>query len=225
MGNNKEPAIELRLDQHIVQVVFDTFSYMLENYHITGVIDHAAWIINEKELKAMIADLKPYYGAEIGVRFFSLSAQQYDTFVRLIDYRGFAAPKRVDRALLEDVHEAYFDSEDGKDRIHMILAFDPFVLSTLKTVFQKIIADPGAIDSSMYDLTPWEKFEGLVVKLDELNKSLESLVVVPLTFSEWTTFICYLSHIDDLDEDELATDEKTVMEQIMAWEFSDRVNH
>ncbi|MAM86180.1 MAG: hypothetical protein CME36_02595 [unclassified Hahellaceae] len=214
--------VSLWLDQRIVNVAYETFAYMLENYHTAGVIDHAAWIINEADLQKTLSMLEPYVTtAHRGVKL-QMSTDGYDDFVRLLDYAGFAAPALADRALLEMVYEACSDDGYGKDRnyndqLYIVLEFTSEELSAHNRVFQKMIDDPECIDSSMYDLTEWDKFVALVSRLKQLDESMKSPVVVPMNFSEWATYSSYSSHAFDLDDGELTEDEETAMSKVMSF--------
>jgi len=101
----KIKLIKMRLDQKILYVVIDVFSYMIENYNMTGVIDHAAWIIEKEELEIMIAKLKPFIRLEQKIIIIPMHEEDYNVFVRLIDYAGYIAPKQKDRALLESLYD------------------------------------------------------------------------------------------------------------------------
>lgn len=216
MAQISDNSISLKLDQHVVRVVSETFSYMLNNYHITGVIDHAAWIIAQDELAEIISLFRPHLEAGRKVRVIRLKAKQYDTFLRLLDYAGFAAPKQADRAVLEVAYEAYLDSGGGNQRMMLILAFDADELAAVVSVFNKMIADPGAIDGSMYDLTEWDDFEALVSKLNAARRLAEALHVVPMNFGEWVTYSSYISHVYDLDEEDLTKEECAVVDEMIA---------
>ncbi|AFJ02713.1 hypothetical protein Q7C_1564 [Methylophaga frappieri] len=214
--------VSLWLDQRIVNVAYETFAYMLKNYHTAGVIDHAAWIINDADLQRMISMLEPYVTtAHRGVNL-QMSTDEQDDFVRLLDYAGFAAQTLADRVLLEMVYEACSDDGYGKDRnyndqLYIVLEFTPEELSAHNRVFQKMIDDPECIDNSMYDLTEWDKFVALVAKLKQIDESTKSPVVVPMTFSEWATYSSYSSHAFDLDDGELTEEEETAMSKVMSF--------
>lgn len=210
MGNNKIQKRSLRLDRHILNVVIDTFSYMITNYDITGVIDHAAWIIQKSELEAMVFKFKPYAELDQKLAIIPIDEKDYNIYVRLVDYAGHAAPKQEDRALLETLYDAYMDQENDRNSIYLVATLDRDILSTVITVFNKMIDYPEAIDGSMYDLTPWPKFEALVEKFKNLLKNKDSQVIIPMTFSEWATYSSYSGHASDLGDD-LTPEEEDIM--------------
>lgn len=217
MSHDSQNHSKVWFDPHIANLIRDTFSYMAENYHMTGVIDHAAWIIQEGELESMLSNFTVSDRVAHGVSF---SAQAYNKFVRLIDYAGFAAPKQEDRALLELIHEAFLDSESGNDQIYTVMAFAPDRLAAVISAFGKMIDDPDAIDSSMYDLTEWSEFANLTSSLKNLQASSERLVPVTMTFREWATYASYLNHVYDLDQEELSSKEVAVISDLLAEVYS-----
>ena len=155
MHDDSQNAFKVWFDPHIKNIIHATFSYMAENYHVAGVIDHAAWVIQEGELESLLSAFAPRDQAPLYTLF---SPKDYDKFERLIDYAGYAAPKQEDRALLEQVHECFLDSGRGNNRIYALMMFAPDSLAALVSVFGKIIDDPDAIDNSMYDLADWPQF-------------------------------------------------------------------
>lgn len=213
MGNKKTQQIVLRLDRHILNVVIDTFSYMITNYDITGVIDHAAWIIQKSELEAMVSKFKPFAELDQKLIVIPMNQEDYNIYVRLVDYAGYAAPKQEDRALLETLDEAYIDQDDDRNPIYLVTTLDRDILSTVITVFNKMIDDPEAIDGSMYDLTEWDEFLALTDKFKTLLKSHDNPVLIPMTFGEWATYSSYSAHAYDLDDD-LTPEEEAVMVEV-----------
>lgn len=211
--------ISLWLDQRVVNIAHETFSFMLENFHMTGVIDHAAWTISEKDLLEGLSMLEPHVTAEHRAVNIEMSEYVHDNFVRLLDYAGFAAPERADRALLETVHEACRDYGFGKHQTYIVLAFSPEEHAAHNSVFQKMIDEPEAIDNSMYDLTEWDEFEALAAKLKRLADDSKSTVVVPMSFSEWATYSSYASHAFDLDDGDLTQDEEAAMSKVMSFNY------
>lgn len=111
---NKDPIthINVQLDQEALETIINTFSYMAENYDTTGVIDHAAWIINKQELEDTVAKLKPYANSDANPVEIPMGYDDWNTYSRLIDYAGYAAPEQQDRELLEDLFDSYSDLED-----------------------------------------------------------------------------------------------------------------
>ncbi len=93
---------------------------------------------------------------------------------------------------------------------------DQETLQTLVNVFGKMIDDPDAIDNSMYDLTSFDKFEALTQKLKDAADGEEGVSTIPMSQSEWTTYVAYASHAYDL-EDDLTSDEVAVMDDINAY--------
>lgn len=213
MDDDSQNAFKVWFDPHIKSIIHATFSYMAENYHVAGVIDHAAWVIQEGELESLLPMFAPRDQAPPYTLF---SQKDYDKFERLIDYAGYAAPKQEDRALLEQVHECFLDSGSGNDRIYALMMFAPDSLAALVSVFSKIIDDPGAIDNSMYDLTAWPKFVDLTNRLQELRATPDRHTFVPMTFGEWAAYSSYLSHVFDLDEENLTSGETAEIEKLLA---------
>ncbi len=84
------------------------------------------------------------------------------------------------------------------------------ILATVIAVFDKMIDDPEAIDSSMYDLTEWNQFLALTEKFKTLLKDSDNPVVIPMTFVEWATYSSYSSHAFDLGDD-LTPEEEAIM--------------
>lgn len=213
MDDDSENAFKVWFDPHIKNIIHATFSYMAENYHVAGVIDHAAWVIQEGELESLLSTFAPRDQAPPYTLF---SPKDYDKFERLIDYAGYAAPKQEDRELLEQVHECFLDSGSGNNRIYALMMFAPDSLAALVSVFGKIIDDPDAIDNSMYDLTDWPKFVGLTNRLRELQATVDRHIFVPMTFGEWATYSSYLSHAFDLNEEDLTSEEVAKIENLLA---------
>lgn len=213
MDDDSQNAFKVWFDPHIKNLIHATFSYMAENYHMTGVIDHAAWIIQEGELESLLSTFAPLDQAP---HYISFSSKDYDKFERLIDYAGHAAPKQEDRALLEQIHECFLDSGSGNNRIYALMMFAPDRMAGLVSVFGKIIDDPSAIDNSMYDLTPWPKFVDLTNRLKELQATPDRQIFVPMTFGEWAAYSSYLSHVFDLDEEDLTSGETAEIEKLLA---------
>jgi|GEM_PF-2146449 len=213
MSHDFQSHSKVWFDPRLATIIRDTFSYMAKNYQMTGVIDHAAWIIQEEELENMLSNFAVSDRVAHGVSF---SPKAYNTFVRLIDYAGFAAPKQADRVLLELIHEAFLDSESDNDQIYTVMAVTPDRLTALISAFGKMIDDPGAIDNSMYDLAEWDDFENLTRRLKDLQVPSERLVPVTLTFREWGTYASYLNHVYDLDEEELSATEATAISDLLA---------
>lgn len=213
MDDDSQNASKVWFDPHIEKLIHATFSYMAENYHMTGVIDHAAWIIQEGELESLLPAFAPRDQAP---HYVSFSSKEYDKFVRLIDYAGRAAPKQEDRALLELIHECLLDSGRGNNRIYALMMFAPDSLAALVSVFGKIIDDPGAIDNSMYDLTAWPKFVDLTNRLKTIEAMSDRQILVPMTFEEWATYSSYLSHVFDLDEEDLTSGETAEIDKLLA---------
>lgn len=213
MDDNSQNAFKVWFDPHIKNLIHAIFSYMAENYHVSGVIDHAAWIIQEGELESLLPTFAPLDQAP---HYISFSSKDYDKFERLIDYAGRAAPKQEDRALLEHIHECFLDSGNGNNRIYALMMFARESLTALVSVFDKIIDDPSAIDNSMYDLTPWPKFVDLTNRLKELQATPDRQIFVPMTFGEWAAYSSYLSHVFDLDEEDLTSVETAEIEKLLA---------
>tara|TARA_R110000772_G_scaffold208177_1_gene318664 strand:+ start:193 stop:876 length:684 start_codon:yes stop_codon:yes gene_type:complete len=213
MDHNSQNHIKVWFHPHVRKMLHDSFSYMAENYHTTGVIDHAAWIVQEGELESLLPAFSPRDQAP---HYVSFSANEYDKFVRLIDYAGYAAPKQEDRALLELIHECLLDSGCGNNRIYALMVFAPNSLAALVSVFGKIIDDPGALDNSMYDLTAWPKFEDLTNRLKNLQAKSDEQVFVPMTFGEWATYSSYLSHVFDMDGEDLTSGETAEIDKLLA---------
>ncbi|MEP0315158.1 MAG: hypothetical protein ABJL57_19570 [Hyphomonas sp.] len=213
MDDDSQNAFKVWFDPHIKNLIHATFSYMAENYHMTGVIDHAAWVIQEGELESLLPTFAPRAQA---ARYTSFSSKDYDRFVRLIDYAGYAAPKQEDRALLELIHECFLDSGRGNNRIYALMMFAPDSLAALVSVFGKIIDDPGAIDNSMYDLTAWPKFVDLTNRLKTIEATSDRQILVPMTFGEWATYSAYLNHVFDLDEEDLTSGETAEIDKLLA---------
>jgi len=205
--------VRFALERKLLSVALDTFAFMIENYHKADVIDHAAWIIEKRELEEILVTLGPYASSGLKVPMLEMSEKEYDTFIRLIDYAGNAAPKQADRSLLERLYEICLEREDPKNRAYLVLTFEP--LAMLNTVFIKMQDDSEAIDNSMYDLTSWEQFETLTAKFEELHTSEEQSIIVPMTQSEWATYSSYAHHAYDLD-DCLTPEELVLMEEINA---------
>ena len=111
-GSKGISHINVELNQESLEIIIDTFSYMAENYDAAGVIDHAAWIIEKQELENTAAMLKPYADSGQDPVDISMGYDEWNTYSRLVDYAGYAAPKQEDRALLEDLFETYSDWED-----------------------------------------------------------------------------------------------------------------
>ena len=212
MKQDIQHDLKIWLDQYIVNIIHDAFSYMAENYHMAGVIDHAAWIIQEGELESLLPALAP---SDQVVRCISLSPKEYDKFVRLLDYAGYAAPSQKDRAELELIHEAFLEADSRNNRIYAIRAIEPQVLETLVSVFSKMIDEPEAIDSSMYDLTAWPKFLALTNKLKELLAGARDPIILSLTSSEWATYYSYATHVYDLDVKDLSPAEEDIINSLM----------
>ena len=212
MDHNSQNHIKVWFHPFVEKIIHDAFSYMAENYHMTGVIDHAAWIIQEGELESL---LPTFAQSDPATRFSLFSSKDYNKFVRLIDFAGYAAPKQEDRALLEHVHECFLDSGRGNNQIYALMMFARDSLAALVSVFGKIIDDPGAIDNSMYDLTAWPKFEDLTNRLKNLQAKSDEQVFVPMTFGEWLTYSSYLSHVFDLDEEDLTSGETAEIEKLL----------
>lgn len=213
MDDDSQNAIKVWFDPQIKNLIHATFSYMAENYHVAGVIDHAAWIIQEGELESLLPTFAP---SEQATHFISFSSKDYDKFERLIDYAGYAARKQKDRALLEHIHECFLDSGRGNNRIYTLMMFARDSLTALVSVFGKIIDDPDAIDNSMYDLTDWPKFVDLTNRLQTLQATPDRKIVAPMTFGEWVTYSSYLSHVFDLDEEDLTSGETAEIEKLLA---------
>ena len=213
MDDDSQNAFKVWFDPHIKNIIHATFSYMAENYHVAGVIDHAAWVIQEGELESLLSTFAPRDQAPPYTLF---SPKDYDKFERLIDYAGYAAPKQEDRALLEQVHECFVDSGRGNNRIYALMMFAPDSLAALVSVFGKIIDDPDAIDNSMYDLTDWPQFVDLTNRLQKLQATPDRKIVLPMTFGEWVTYSSYLSHVFDLDEEDLTSGDTAEIEKLLA---------
>ncbi len=128
MERRNQKQINVKLDRKALNVVMRTFSFMIENYNISGVIDHAAWIIEKKELKDSLAKLMPYVESGQNPVVIPMGNDDWNIFTRLVDYSGYAAPKQEDRALLEKLYEVYSDWEnagmENKDRINVELDID-----------------------------------------------------------------------------------------------------
>jgi len=213
MDHNSQTHFKVWLHPHVRKVIHAAFSYMAENYHMTGVIDHSAWIIQEGELESLIPTFAPSNPA---ARFTLFSSKDFDKFVRLVDYAGFAAPKQDDRAWLEQIHECFLDAGNGNNRIYTLMVFAPDSLAALVSVFGKIIDDPGAIDNSMYDLTSWPKFEDLTNRLKTLQAKSDRQIFIPMTFGEWAAYSTYLSHVFDMDEEDLTSGETAEIDKLLA---------
>jgi len=111
-GMENKDHINVKLDQETLGIVIDTFSYMIENYNTSGVIDHASWIIEQEELEDTVAKLKPYAESNQNPVVIPMNYDDWNTYSRLVDYGGYAAPKQEDRVLLEGLYETYSDWED-----------------------------------------------------------------------------------------------------------------
>ena len=85
------------------------------------------------------------------------------------------------------------------------IEFDQDALATLITVFEQMIEESEDIDFSMMDLSPWDDFLKLVVKLKKYQASRENPVIVPMSFNEWFTYSPYVQHSFDivLNDDEI----------------------
>ena len=201
------------LERKLLSVALDTFAFMIENYHKADGIDHAAWIIEKRELEEILATLGPYASSDLKVPMLEMSEKEYDTFIRLIDYAGYAAPEQADRSLLERLYEILFEREGPKNRAYLVLTFEPAILAMLNTVFIKMQDDSEAIDNSMYDLTSWDQFEALTARLEELHTSAEQAIIVPMTHREWATYSSYAQHAYDFD-DCLTPEQLVLMEEI-----------
>ncbi|MCR9193331.1 MAG: hypothetical protein NXH88_01290 [Hyphomonas sp.] len=213
MDDDSQNTFKVWFDPQVKNLIHATFSYMAENYHVAGIIDHAAWVIQEGELESLLPTFAP---GDQTPHYISFSSKDYDKFERLIDYAGYAAPKQDDRALLEHIHECFLDSGSGNNRIYALMMFARDSLTALVSVFGKIIADPDAIDNSMYDLTDWPQFVDLTNRLQKLRATPDRKIVVPMTFGEWVTYSSYLSHVFDLDEEDLTSGETAEIEKLLA---------
>jgi len=109
---NLQNQIYIAIDKKTLLIVFDTLSFMSKNYRVTGVIDHAAWIISEQNLHDTIEILKSYLHSKETVVLISMTLQQWNSYVRLVDYAGFSAPQQKNRAILEDLYDSYSDLEN-----------------------------------------------------------------------------------------------------------------
>jgi hypothetical protein len=213
MDHGSQNLIKVWFAPHIRNIIQTAFSYMAENYRMTGVIDHAAWIIVEGELESLLPVFAP---RDQALHHVSFSSKEYDKFVRLVDYAGYAAPKQEDRALLEVIHECFLDAGRGNRRIYALMVFAPDSLAALVSVFGKIIDDPGAIDNSMYDLTAWPKFVDLTNRLKTFQATSDQQILVPMTSGEWTTYSTYLNHVFDMDDDDLTSGETAEIDKLLA---------
>lgn len=206
MNEVSENQTSVRLDRYAFKVVIDAFSYMIEHYNLTGVIDHAAWIIQKPELEVLVAKLKPYLERDQNLAIIPMTETEYIVYVRLIDYAGHAAPNREDRVLLETLYDAYLESEESQMPVYLTVTLPHCLLAQLVTIYEKIIDEPDILDASLYDLTPWDKFIALTTKLKTLLESPSNKVTIPLNFSEWTTQNAYstqpLSRSDELTAEE-----------------------
>ncbi len=95
-------------------------------------------------------------------------------------------------------HVNHIDLEIPKDELDIVLS-----------AFSKMRAEPEDIDFSMMDLSPWEKFEALVEKMEQF-KGQES-PVIPMNFSEWVCYNSYVCHANDV---ELTEEEADFMDDL-----------
>ena len=68
----------------------------------------------------------------------------------------------------------------------------------------------------MYDLTAWPKFEDLTNRLKNLQAKSDEQVFVPMTFGEWATYSSYLSHVFDMDGEDLTSGETAEIDKLLA---------
>lgn len=206
MTQHSQPQFEVRLDLYALNVVIDAFSYMIEYYHATGVIDHAAWIIEKSELEAMVELLKLHAHQDQNMALVPMAESDHDTYVRLINYAGYAVPKREDRALLEILHDAYMANEDMHTPIFFTVTLARNMMGALVGVYDKLIDDPDILEQGLYDLTPWPEFLALTTKFKNLLEYSVDPVTIPMTSSEWFTHYVYstqpLTRSDELTPEE-----------------------
>ncbi|NNE56307.1 MAG: hypothetical protein HKN32_09820 [Flavobacteriales bacterium] len=211
MNDKRADQTEVRLDRYTLKVVIDAFSYMIEHYHVTGVIDHAAWIIDKSELEAMVDKLKPHTHLDQHMAIIGMAEKEHNVYVRLIDYAGYAAPKQEDRAVLETLHDAYMESEETQKLIYFTVTLPHNTLAALVAVNNRIIDDPEILEFGLYDLPPWDDFLAVTAKLKNLVETAGNKVTVPMTFGEWVTQNNYSTQPLSRSIGELTPDEEQVV--------------
>ena len=105
----------IEIEQKTLLVIVDTLSFMSKNYHVSGVIDHAAWIISKQDVDDTIEKLMPYLNSDDSVAFVKMNLKDWNIYTRMIDYAGYSAPEQKNRAMLEKLHNFYSDMEDRND--------------------------------------------------------------------------------------------------------------
>ncbi|QCX38356.1 hypothetical protein FF125_07890 [Aureibaculum algae] len=112
---NLNKHIDFNIEQNTLLLLFETLSFMSKNYHVAGVVDHAAWIISKQDVDDTLKNLIPFLNSEKIVVKVKMNLQEWHRYVRLVDYAGFSAPQQKSRKILENLYDRYSDWENSKD--------------------------------------------------------------------------------------------------------------
>jgi hypothetical protein len=102
---------QLNIGKKTLSILLETLCFMSKNYHVAGVIDHAAWIISKGDVDQTISQLEPHVGSEADIVSITMTIQDWNRYRRMVDYAGYCAPEQKNRTILEKLYDSYSDSE------------------------------------------------------------------------------------------------------------------